>query len=241
MTDLAVLLALAALPAVGNMLGGLAADASRISERGLNLALHAAAGVILAIVTVEIAPRTLADASTVAAGLAFGAGGLAYLGLQSAVERLTDGLAGTWMVYVAVAIDLFTDGLMIGAGGAISHDLAMLLVLGQLLADMPEGFAAVASFKRGGVGRGRRLLLMASFVLPVLLSTALAYGLLSGQSGAAKALALAFTGGMLLFAAVEGVMVEAHEAASDTRSSVPAMIAGFVAFVLLASGLQGSS
>lgn len=50
MEGFTLVLALAALPAAGNFLGGRAAEAFAVSERALCLSLHLAAGIVLAVV-----------------------------------------------------------------------------------------------------------------------------------------------------------------------------------------------
>ena len=144
-----------------------------------------------------------------------------------------------WMIYVAVAVDLFSDGLMIGAGSAVATSLALVLALGQVLADVPEGFATIANFKDKDLPRRQRLILGASFAVPVLLAATLAYVLLRGQGEALKMAALVFTAGLLTVAAVEDMIVEAHESAEDTRGSVLAFVGGFVLFTLVSAGLGG--
>ena len=54
-----LVLGLAALPALGNFAGGLLADWLRPSKHTLNLALHASAGIILAVIAVEVMPQAL--------------------------------------------------------------------------------------------------------------------------------------------------------------------------------------
>lgn len=56
-----------------------------------------------------------------------------------------DETAGAWMIYAAVAVDLFSDGLMIGISSNVSFNLAFVLTVGQLMADVPEGFATIAN------------------------------------------------------------------------------------------------
>jgi hypothetical protein len=55
-----MVMALACMPALGNFAGGLAAEFVPTGPRALNRALRAAAGVLLAIVAVEIMPEALA-------------------------------------------------------------------------------------------------------------------------------------------------------------------------------------
>lgn len=69
-----------------------------------------------------------------------------YLLLEMLIERLqgcgeSDGgseRTGMWMIYIAVTVDLTGDGLVIGAGSAISTSLAFILATGQMLANNPD-------------------------------------------------------------------------------------------------------
>lgn len=252
-------MALALLPALGNFAGGLLAEVLRTTRARLSLALHAAAGIILGVIALELAPRAFGGAPPWMAGLGFLAGGGFYLLIDMLVERITgkdnegqseaDGntprpaskSAGAWKIYAAVAVDLFSDGLLIGVGSSLSFGLALLLALGQVTADVPEGFATIANFKEKGVPRSRRLLISASFVLPILAGALLAYYLLRDASEALQLTALAFTAGILLVAATEEIIGEAHEAACDTKASIFATTGGFVLFALVASYFEAGA
>ena len=232
---------LALLPALGNFAGGVAADFLRPSQRVLNWALHAAAGIILAVVAVEVMPKALEGAAAWLLALAFLAGGGLYLLVESGVERWQEGKeeaagAAAWMVYVAVAADLVGDGLLIGAGSAVSGQLALTLALGQVMADVPEGFAVLATFREKGVARGKRLLLSASFVVPVVGAALVAYFGLRNQGEAVKMAALVFVAGLYTLAAVEDMLEEAHESAEDTRRSALSFLLGFALFLVVSEG-----
>ena len=96
------------------------------------------------------------------------------------------------MIYVAVAVDLTADGVMLGSGTAVSLAFGVTLAAGQVLADLPEGFAAVANLRENGVPRKRRIMLSASFILYCVAAALLAYLLLRGAPDSAKLAALAF-------------------------------------------------
>ena len=237
-------LGLALLPAAGNFSGGVLAEWLRPTKKMLNRALHAAAGIILAVVAVEVMPQALGAAPAWVLALAFVAGGVTYLLVEAGVERWQQGKkggagAGAWMVYVAVATDLAGDGLLIGAGSAVSSQLALALALGQVLADIPEGFSVIANFRSKGVKRGKRLLLAASFAVPVLGAAALAYFLLRGRSEAVKMSALVFVAGLYTLAAVEDMLREAHDSAQDSRGSALAFLGGFALFLVVSAGFGG--
>ena len=238
-----MVLGLALLPALGNFGGGLLAEWLRPSQKTLNRALHAAAGIILAVIAVEVMPEALQGVSAWLLALAFLLGGGAYLLVQAGIERWQESKpggagAGAWMVYLAVATDLMGDGLLIGAGSAVSNQLALVLALGQVLADIPEGFAVIANFRAKGIGRWKRLLISASFAVPVLGAAVLAYYALRGQSETVKMAALVFVAGLYTLAAVEDMLREAHESAEDSRWSAASFLFGFALFLVVSQSLS---
>ncbi len=229
---------LALLPVAGNFAGALLAEALPGSESWRNRALHAAAGVVFAVVAVEIMPEALEVLSGWAIALAFVTGGGVYLVAQSLIaRRARGGATRMWMIYLAVATDLFGDGLLIGSGTAVAASLGLVLAIGQVLADVPEGAASAITFEANGVPRGRRILLSASFVLPALLGAAVSYLTLRNRSEGAQLAALVATAGLFSVAVFEDMITEAHEAAEDTHASTAFLLVGFAAFTLVSVGL----
>ena len=74
------------------------------------------------------------------------------------------------MVYMAVATDLTSDGLMVGTGTAVETQLGFLFAATQSVANIPGGFAATSNFRDDGMPRSRRLALSASMLVPALIS-----------------------------------------------------------------------
>ena len=232
-------LLLSSLPALGNISGGLVAERFEISGNTLSLALHVAAGIILAVVGIELLPTTLEADPPWLILIIFLVGGFFSIGL----DRLTDLIAtrtgegeadaGAWGIYAGVAVDLFSDGVMIGAGSTITFGLGLLLAVGQVPADIPEGFATIATFKSKGVPRQTRLLLSLSFALPIFLGVTVGYWLVRGQPVIVKFALLAFTAGILLTVAVEEIIPEAHRE-GEARLAAVALVSGFALFTLIA-------
>lgn len=250
MPELLQIVVLALLPAAGNFAGGLLAEVIKTTRANLSLALHAAAGIVLGVIAMELAPRIFEGLPAWLAGITVLAGGGAFLLLEAIVAKLTGGSdetaktetltaasssASAWMIYAAVSLDLFSDGLLIGAGSSLSFELALVLAIGQVTADIPEGFAAVANFKDKGMPRSRRILMSASFAVPILVAAVATYVLLREQSPAVQLMVLAFIAGLLLVAATEQIIGEAHEAACDTKASAMSIVGGFVLFALVSS------
>jgi ZIP family zinc transporter len=241
MTDFWLVLLLSLLPGAGNFAGGVIAEFWKPSPRLLNWALHAASGILIAIVAVELIPNALDVLAGWWLAAAFAAGGLTYIALHAGVERVQTGRrgrTGMWMIYIAVAIDLASDGLVLGAGSAVSLSLALVLASGQILADVPEGYASIASFRSNDVPRAKRLWLSASFVTFCTAGATLAYFGLRGAPEPFQMAALVFVAGLLTLAAVEDMLEEAHESNEDSKRSMLAFLVGFVLFTLVSVGLE---
>ena len=233
-------LAYAAMPALGNFAGGVLAELLPVSRRMLSLALHGAAGIVLAVVGLELLPRAFAAGSPIVPVVAFVVGGGFYLAVDVGIERIRaargGGAGGAWGIWFGVAMDLFSDGVMIGTGALLSPALGFLLALGQVPADLPEGFATIATFRERGVPRRVRLALAAAFALPILLGTTIGFWLVRGQPEIVQLSLLAFTGGVLTTVVVEEIVPEAH-AGAEVRLATVVFVAGFALFALLSAYL----
>jgi zinc transporter, ZIP family len=235
-----VALALAALPASGNFAGGLLSELVSVSQRAISLALHAAAGIILGVISVELMPESLRAETPWVVILAFAAGGGFFILLDSLLDVVQKRVgnpkagAGPWAIFFGVAVDLFSDGLIIGTGSTIDFKLGLLLALAQVPADIPEGFATIANFKVRGVTRGKRLLLSAAFAVPIFLGTTVGYWVVRGQPEIVKLGLLAFTAGILLTVAVEEMIPEAHKE-GEARLATVCLVGGFALFALLSA------
>ena len=235
-------LALAAMPALGNFAGGLLAEWMRVSDRMLSFALHAAAGIVMAVVAVELLPESFESAPAWLIILAFVLGGAFFMAVDTAIERFGrssesgEASGGPWAIYFGVAVDLFSDGIMIGAGTTVSFSLGLLLALGQVPADIPEGFATIATLRAKGVPRRTRLLLAASLALVIFLGVTVGYWAVRGAPEVVKFALLAFTAGVLMTVAVEEIVPEAHKS-EETKTATACFVGGFALFALLSKYL----
>jgi ZIP family zinc transporter len=238
MSEFAVVMGLASLPALANFAGGGLAELFRVSARALSLALHLAAGIVLAVVGLELMPEVLNASAPWLPLLAFVAGGAAFIGLDRVVGFVQGRLGGDEQqkgamgIFGGVSMDLFSDGVLIGTGTVVNPALGLLLALGQMPADLPEGFAAVASMRNAGIKRRTRLLLTAGFAVPILFGAALGYLALRGAPEVITLSVLALTGGALVAVVIEEMVSEAHE--GETSQLGPIFLtAGFALFAAI--------
>ncbi|MCB1111158.1 MAG: peptidoglycan-binding protein [Chlamydiales bacterium] len=239
MSETTLIILFALLPAAGNFMGALIAESITVTKKTVNRALHAAAGIMLAIVSIEVMPTALQQIPPWLTAFMFMVGGCLYLLVNTWIKswQNTQVSTGAWMTYVAVAADLIGDGLLIGTGGAVSSSLAFILALGQILADIPEGFAVIGVFRDQGMKRAQRLLLSASFTIMVVGSAILSYLLLRDLDNEIKTASLVCVAGLFCLAAVEDMLGEAHDTIEDTHWSSISFLGGFSLFVIVAGYL----
>lgn len=246
-----LVLGLAALPALANLAGGILAELVQVSDRVLSLVLHLAAGIVLAVVGLELMPAALDGNAPWIPLVAFVAGGAAFVGLDKAAKRLQGGRdradgeestsrARALGIFSGVSLDLFSDGVMIGTGALVNPGLGLVLALGQVPADLPEGFAAIATMRRAGVPRLRRVLLAASFTIPTVLGATLGYFALRDAPEIATLSVLALTGGVLLSVVVEEMISEAHDGETSALGAV-LLTAGFSLFAAVSIYVGGGA
>ncbi|PSB23318.1 ZIP family zinc transporter [filamentous cyanobacterium CCP2] len=242
MNEFLIVLAFTALPALGNFAGGILAEFITASDRALSLALHAATGVVIAVISLELIPQSLQVDAPLMTVFSFVAGGLFFVAIDQVTQLVKtrfgsgDVNVGPWMIFLGVAIDLFTDGVMIGTGSTIATELGLLLALGQIPADVPEGLATIIAFKRQGVPRRKRFQIAAAFVIPIFVGATIGYWLMRGQSELVKMALLTFTAGILTTLVVEEIIPEAHQD-GEARFATLLFLGGFALFGLLSAFL----
>ena len=232
----------ASLPAVGVIIGSLLAESIRTPKWLVGASLHATAGVAIALVSVNIMPRILGNTPTGLIVISFlvGAGiSLLIAGFLGTFRfRPKTGGIGAWMVCFAVATDLISDGLMVGAGTAIGTKLGILFAATQSIANIPGGFAATANLRDDGLPRNLRLGLSATMVVPSLMSAVTGYYILRGADSLVHGAVLAAFAGILLLATIEDVIPQGDEPEPPRHISTAAFAFSFLGLVLLSSALD---
>ncbi|MCT7981268.1 ZIP family metal transporter [Laspinema olomoucense] len=238
-------LALSAMPAIGSYIGGLLAEFIPPSKSNLSLTLHAAAGIILSVVGVEIMPEMLAADPPWLIFLAFVGGGGFFILMRRAIKffqkrskNSETQSSSAWVISVGVGIDLFSDGLMVGTSSTIAFSLAVMVALGHVLANIPTGMAAISSFKQGKTSALFRQILSASFIFPPVIGATLGYWVVVGQPEVIKFMLLAFTAGILTTLVVENMVPEASEYEKENYQETLCFV-GVFAFVALLSTYLG--
>lgn len=235
MEQLGQVLMYALLPAVGHSLGALLAECVRPPRWVVGVALHGAAGIAIALVSIDFMPRVLKTVPMPILLSAFVAGCFLSLAAWRAIKVLKKPLgssAGALAAYGAVTIDLISDGLMTGAGAAIEARLGLFLAAAQAFANMPGGFAVTADLSHDNISRFKRLSIAAGLVVPVSVAAVTGMLALQGRSDMVQNTVLMVIAGMLLLATIEDTIPEGDAPRPPRVISTIAFGSGFVALAL---------
>jgi ZIP family zinc transporter len=226
---------LASLLPVATMVGGgIAAAFHPPGARLRSAILHVAAGVVFAVVAVELLPEVMRthEMPDVALGFALGIGTL--LTVRGLTEAAATGETGTRPtgLLVGVAVDLAVDGLLLGIAFAAGAKAGKLLALALTIELLSLGLATATALGRAGTSRRRTIATTGGLALLFLGVAAAGASVLRNLTGHPLAIMLAFGSAALLFLVTEELLVEAHEE-PETPVLTATFFVGFLLFLLL--------
>lgn len=231
LAPIAQVLALTLVPVAATAGGATIAALRPAGPRVQSAIQHFAAGVVFSVVAVELLPDVTRAGDLLEIGWTFAAG-LGFMLVIEAFGRRLDRRGRGLGQVIAIAVDVFVDGVLIGiafAAGTAQGLLLTMALAGELLA---MGVAMATTLAAGGAGRARTIM------LPTAVSGFLVVGALAGDTilrGAtphALAGLLSFGSAALLYLVTEELLVEAHEV-EDTTVATSLFFAGFLLFLLL--------
>lgn len=235
------------LPVAAIVIASLVAIVHPAGPRMRSAIMHLGAGVVFAVVALELLPPIIHSASIVAVVIGFAAGAALMLVLRHLSSHAEDASGETGSenhdqhdtanddvtsMIVAMAIDLVVDGIMLGLGFAAGERAGVLLAIALMLETAALGLALATTLRKRGAAV-KRILAVAA-----LLALSLAFG--SAAGGFALRYApvsvlpglLAFGSAALLFLVTEELLEEAHEV-KETPALTAMFFVGFLALMVL--------
>lgn len=234
----------ALLPTIALTGGGLLALAIRIGVQARSAILHFAAGVVFSVVAVEILPDVVRLHNPWLTVLGFSGGIALMLLIRQFTESPNDEVADSPVAgsvqtrtlpvafLLAIGVDLFIDGLLLGIGFAAGAKEGILLSIALGVEVLSLGLATATSLTDDGIGHSRivRLLLGMSGVF--FTSTLIGATLLHNLPETGLDVVLSFGLAALLFLVTEELLVEAHEGTEKPWLTAMFFV-GFLLFLVL--------
>ncbi len=173
---------------------------------------HLAAGVVMAAVAVEVLPdlRERGPLWLVVIGFSCGVTLLVVLERFEGEEPEAGGVVPVSFLIV-LGVDLFIDGLLVGAGAVVSTSTAVLVTIALTLEVLFLGVATSLQLTTAGVARTRAALITSSLTVLIGIGALLGALVLPHAGSGTLTVVLALAAAALLWLVVEELLVEAHE------------------------------
>ena len=228
----------APIPAVSLIAAALAAGRLAPGAKTRSTLQHFAAGVVFSTVAVELLPDLTRSHDVVEVVLGFAAGIALLLIIRAVTHEPAPSAAAsapappalpTGMI-VAVGIDIFIDGLLVGLGFSVGAKEGWMITIALALELVSLGLAVGATLLPFGTARTA---LVASLLASALLVGAGAgVAIIPRLSSHALTAVLAFGCAALMFLVTEELLVEAHES-GETAFATSMFFVGFVLFLVV--------
>jgi ZIP family zinc transporter len=237
-------------PVTFTVIGAAAGSYIPTMARLRSYVLHLAAGVVFAVVAVELLPEIQRRALVGDVVLGFALGIATMLLADRLIDRVRGGggrdhddyvkdAPGSIStgLFVSVGIDFLLDGLLLGVGFAAGARIGILLALAEAAEQLSVGLALAGELRAAGVSRPRVLLIISALGSLVFVTAVLGATVLGGLSNGAMEVVLSFGAAALLYLVTEELLREAHEE-RETALGTAMFFVGFPAFLVIGMTLH---
>jgi zinc transporter, ZIP family len=232
--DNGICLLLIAMPfaVLAGVLGGVGAYYWDPSTRWRGYVQHLAAGILTAVIAIDVLPEALGDGDPPFLILGFAFGSLVMMGLRFLSQKLEKRKDNSFPYGLTIAsvLDTTIDGMIIGVGFTVSTELGITLVIG-LAIDLSVLTLSVGSeFRKEDVSKRNTLLTTSGIAVMVAVGAVLGYLVFSGMEPNQTAVVLAFSAAALLYLVTEELLAKGHSARQST-GTVFFFFLGFIALM----------
>lgn len=256
---LGVTLRYATIPVVFTVVGAGIGVRWRGASRLRTHVLHLAAGVVFAVVAVELLPEIQRRALVGDVVIGFAAGIITMLLADRLLDRIRgdtdDDDVGTssaaapvevvdrarstlpLSLLAAIAIDFLLDGLLLGVGFAAGARIGILLALAEAAEQLSVGLALAGELLRTGMGHTRILVIITLLGCLVFVSAVAGATVLSGLQPGAMEIVLSFGAAALLYLVTNELLREAHEE-RESATGTAMFFVGFLLFLVIGMTLD---
>jgi zinc transporter, ZIP family len=229
------------IPIMGMIIGGTIALYYPLAKTMRGIVLHFAAGVVFAVVTVEILPDILKNHHVWIIGGGFGVGVMLMLCIrfftrhseQKYKNESAGGIAKLPLgMLTGIAVDIFIDGLLIGIGFAAGAKEGILLTIALAIEIFSLGLAVSTQCRQEGLSKQTSLITfttLSTFIFMGSFIGSLFYRFLHGNN---LVFILSFGLAALLYLVTEELLCEAHQE-TDSPLITGTFFLGFIVFLLI--------
>ncbi len=231
------------------LIGGILGSLFKVNSKIRSTLLHLAAGVIFAIVAIEILPKVIETHNIFTITIGFFSG-LAVMLLIKHFSRKAekrhekqlksghDDSIGSfkllpWGLLVGIAVDILLDGMLVGIGFAAGQTEGVLLCIALSLEILVLGLVVSTELKSEKFTKKLILKIISVLSMSIILGAFIGAVMLNYINQTTLSGVLAFGLSALMYLVTEELLVEAHENV-DTPFSTAVFFVGFFVFLLIA-------
>ncbi len=194
------------------VLGSLLAFLRPVSDRVLGLVLAFGAGVLMSAVAYELVEDALVRGlGSPAVALGFALGALVFFVGSLALDRRggSTGSSEGGEIVLGAVLDGIPESVVLGLSLIGGTSVSVPLLAAVFVSNVPESLGASAELRRGGISRGRILLLWLGVMVASGIASAIGYGLLAGAPPDIVGGVQTFAAGAIIAMLAESMMPEA--------------------------------
>lgn len=229
------LLLYTSIPALLMAIGSITAWYKQPTEKTSSMIQHFAAGVVLAAVAAELVPKIIQNEIQWLVGLGFAGGIVLMLATDYVADQFNSNNKNNTFPFglvLAVIVDVFIDGLLIGVAFTASARSGIVIALALTLEVFFLGIATSASMIKSNTQKSKGILAMIIAAILIPLGAWLGFVIASDLSTSVHMAILAFGTAALLYLVTEELLVEAHEV-PETKTATLAFFIGFLIILLI--------
>lgn len=226
------------IPVFTMLVGGIVAIYKRPNGNIRSLILHFAAGVVFSVVAVELLPDVIKEHKPVQVVIGFALGLITMLLIKKFTEEkeetevITSAGKLPISLLVAIGVDIFIDGLLLGIGFSAGSTEGMLLAIALSVELLSLGMATATELSQNKLTKQKSITVIALLSIVFFASAVLGATLLHNLSDSAMEIVLSFGLSALLFLVTEELLTEAHKE-KETVWHTSAFFIGFLLFLIL--------
>lgn len=216
--------------------GGIIANLRRPSDTWRSIIQHFTAGVVFAVVAVDILPDISKSHQALQVSIGFSLGVLVMLLIRAYTDKIeeqkTTQIGLPWAMLAAVAVDTLVDGFLIGVSFAAGEKTGQFLTLALGLEMFSLGLALSTSLAQASVKWSRGFLTIVLLATLIVISAVSSHWLILYMPSSGIPLMLAFGLAALLYLVTEELLHEAHQL-PDNAYITATFFVGFLLFLIL--------
>lgn len=227
------------IPLLTFVIGGIIATFRQPNAAFRSIILHFSAGVIFSVVAVELLPDVVEKHQPIFVVLGFTIGIVLMLFIKKFAEKDENQHKSLEAIpkipvafVVAIGVDIFIDGLLLGIGFASGAKAGMLLAFAIGLEMFSMGMAVASELGAEGIGKKKAIVHIILLSSLFLVSAVLGGSLLQHIEDKWMEVVLSFGLSALLYLVTEELLVEAHKE-EDKPMYTFTFFLGFLVFLIL--------